>query len=528
MTKARTIANLGTGFVNISDTGTEGTKVASGTTAQRGSTAGQIRFNTTTGLAEYYTGTEFKLLDIPPTISSVSPSFVNTDTAGNITFTISGSNFQSGAVVKFIGSDATEITASTTTVNSSSSISAVVARSSFVNAKEPYDVRVINTSGLSGTLDNQINVDVSPTWSTASGQIGGSIFEGDTVNTSVTATDADGDTVSYSVQSGSLPTGLSLNSSTGAITGTAGSVNGDTTSSFTLRATANSKTADRAFNIIILNYKLVEFALLGAGGGGGAQDSDYQTSSDENQGEGGCGSLITASYDIKPNHVLYYYIGQGGTGGIGSTIGTGGTYGGSGGYGGQGQGVAGAGGGNLVGLFMANSISQANALLIAGSGGGGAGRPATGGRDNCNGGGGIPNSDGRGNDGTLGQAYNSAGSSNYPQGGQKNAGGSAQTAITGVSVGNSGTILTGGSGVYRSSAWGGGGGGGAGLFGGAAGASEDSWGGSGGGAGSSYIRGLITDYSTSSLNSNPVQGINYLSGAFTIQSYGHTGGTLSV
>ena len=28
MTKARTIADLGTGFVNISDTGTEGTKVA--------------------------------------------------------------------------------------------------------------------------------------------------------------------------------------------------------------------------------------------------------------------------------------------------------------------------------------------------------------------------------------------------------------------------------------------------------------------------------------------------------------------
>ena len=32
MTKARTIANLGTGFVNIQDTGTAGTKVASGTT----------------------------------------------------------------------------------------------------------------------------------------------------------------------------------------------------------------------------------------------------------------------------------------------------------------------------------------------------------------------------------------------------------------------------------------------------------------------------------------------------------------
>lgn len=253
MTKARTIADLGTGFVNISDTGTEGTKVATGTTAQRGTTAGQIRFNSDTGLAEYYTGTEFKVIDTPPIVTAVSPLEVSSDEGGNITFTITGSSFSSGAVVKFIGNDATEITASTTTVNSFSSISAVIAKSSFVGAKEPYDVKVINSSGLAGILDDQINVDVSPTWTTASGQIGGSIFEGASFNTSVTATDADGDTVSYSVQSGSLPTGLSLNSATGAITGTAGNVNADTTSSFTLRATANSKTADRVFNIIVKN-----------------------------------------------------------------------------------------------------------------------------------------------------------------------------------------------------------------------------------------------------------------------------------
>ena len=267
MTKARDIskllstangkiagANLDVSFENISDTGTAGTKVASGTTGQRGSTAGQIRFNTTTGLAEYYTGTEFKVIDTPPTVTAVSPLEVDSTAGGNITFTITGSNFQSGAVVKFIGSDATEITASTTTINSGSSISAVIARSSFVGAKEPYDVRVINTSGLSGTLDNQINVDVSPTWSTASGSLG-SFVEAVSLNASVSATDADGDTVSYSETGGTVlnTNSLTLNSSTGAITGTAPTVNADTTLSFTLRATANSKTVDRAFNIIIKN-----------------------------------------------------------------------------------------------------------------------------------------------------------------------------------------------------------------------------------------------------------------------------------
>ena len=104
-------SNLGVSFENISDTGTAGTKVASGTTAQRGSTAGQIRFNTTTGLAEYYTGSEFKSIDAAPTVTTISPTNVESATAGNETFTITGSNFQSGAVVKFVGNDATEINA---------------------------------------------------------------------------------------------------------------------------------------------------------------------------------------------------------------------------------------------------------------------------------------------------------------------------------------------------------------------------------------------------------------------------------
>ena len=45
MTKARDLANFK--LENIVDTGIEGTRIASGTTGQRGSTTGQSRFNTT-------------------------------------------------------------------------------------------------------------------------------------------------------------------------------------------------------------------------------------------------------------------------------------------------------------------------------------------------------------------------------------------------------------------------------------------------------------------------------------------------
>ena len=253
MTKARTIADLGTGFVNISDSGTAGTKVASGTTAQRGSTAGQIRFNSETGLAEYYTGTDFKVIDSPPTVTVVSPLEVESDVGGNITFTITGSNFQSGATVKFIGSDATEITAATTTVTNSTTISAVIARSSFINAKEPYDVKVINGSGLSGVLDNQISVDVSPAWSTASGTLATISDEATGTHATVSATDADGDTVSYSETGGTVLTtaGLTLNSSTGAISGNPTDVGSATTYSFNIRASAGGINVDRAFNIVV-------------------------------------------------------------------------------------------------------------------------------------------------------------------------------------------------------------------------------------------------------------------------------------
>ena len=246
-------ANLDVSFENISDTGTAGTKVASGTTGQRGSTAGQIRFNTTTGLAEYYDGANFKSIDAPPTVTAVSPLEVESDVGGNVTFTITGTNFGVGAVAKFVGNDATEITASTTTVTNSTTISAIIARSSFVNAKEPYDVKIINGSGLSATLDNQISVDVSPVWSTASGTLATIMSNTTGTHATVSATDTDGDTVSYSETGGTVLTtaGLTLNSSTGAISGDPTDVNTSTTYSFNLRASAGGINVDRAFNIIV-------------------------------------------------------------------------------------------------------------------------------------------------------------------------------------------------------------------------------------------------------------------------------------
>ena len=284
MTKARNIAsllstangkiagnNLDVSFENITDTGTEGTRVATGTTAQRGSTTGQLRFNTTTGLAEYYTGTVFKSIDTPPIITSVDVTNVETELGGTQTFVITGSLFNGSATVKFRDNGGTLITPDTTTVNSASQITVTKTRSSFSNANEPYDVIVSNPSGLEATLDNQINVDNSPVWSTSSGNIG-SVVEGASANFTVSATDPDGDTVSYSETTSNLSgAGFSLSSSTGAITGTATDVGSDTTNTFTLRATAGAKFADRSFNIITTN--IPSFATILNSNSVGANDS---------------------------------------------------------------------------------------------------------------------------------------------------------------------------------------------------------------------------------------------------------------
>ena len=235
--------------------GEDGVGMSTATTSTRnalsGVRPGQMIFNHTTNLMEYYNGTSWIAIDTPPTVNTISPTEVASAAGGNITFTINGARFSIGVTVQFISNTGVTLTASSVTRVSSSQITAVIARNSFVNAQEPYDVKVTNASGLATTIDDQINVDNAPTWNTSAGTIA-TIDDYDTgTHATLSATDAEGDTVSYSIASGSLPPGTSLNSSTGVISGDPNNVNSSTTSSFNARATAGGKTTDRTFNIIV-------------------------------------------------------------------------------------------------------------------------------------------------------------------------------------------------------------------------------------------------------------------------------------
>src|SRR6056300_508384 len=99
--------------------GTSGIVMPKGSTAERADTeSGEIRFNTTTELMEYYDGVQWKAIDAPPTISSISTSdatgsntVLKADGSTIYTITITGGNFSVGANVKFIGNTGTEYTA---------------------------------------------------------------------------------------------------------------------------------------------------------------------------------------------------------------------------------------------------------------------------------------------------------------------------------------------------------------------------------------------------------------------------------
>ena len=318
-------------------TGTIGERISTGSTGERDTAtfgAGTIRFNTTINLMEYYTGTEWKSIDAPPTITNfnidgagaTTSSFIDRTLSGNTSIVITGSLYNAGAVVSFRGNGGANFDATTTTVTSASQITAVVPYSSFLGAQEPYSIRVTNLSGLYAQLDGCLSVDAAPVFNTASGSLGTitDISRSSYTLSSAAATDPDGDTITYSITSGALPAGLSLNSSTGEITGTASVVGSNTTSTFTVSAATSTQTATRSFSITVTAPTIVSYtsvspftfsvppgtttlrALVVGGGGGGGRVIGG--------GGGGGGFVETTSFPVTPGGSVSGSVGGGGGG----------------------------------------------------------------------------------------------------------------------------------------------------------------------------------------------------------------------
>jgi hypothetical protein len=233
--------------------GTDSIIVPVGTTAQRsGTETGQLRYNTDTGLAEFYTATGWAGVDAPPTVSNISGT-INENT--NSTITITGTNFKTGSVVYITGTAVSNVERALTTtyVNQTQLTADTNATSVNYVGGASFGVKVLNPSGLSGQLDNAGTIDRDPVWSTSAGTLATINDEYGSYSpiATVSASDPDGSTITYSVASGSLPGNVTLNSSTGAISGNPTNVPNATTYTFTVNATSNGQSASRSFNIIV-------------------------------------------------------------------------------------------------------------------------------------------------------------------------------------------------------------------------------------------------------------------------------------
>ena len=194
--------------------------------------------------AEVPTETKPTVADVSQTIAPASATTIN----------ITGTNFVTVPIVEFIKTDG-----SITRPNSVSFTNATTLSVNVTLASGQYHVRVENPDGNAGRSTNNIlTASTAPTFSTSAGSLG-SVAAGDTVSIDVDgssdSTVAFSETTSVLTSNANTPAAtmnLSLNSSTGVISGTAPSPTSETTYNFTLRLTdAESQTVDRAFSITV-------------------------------------------------------------------------------------------------------------------------------------------------------------------------------------------------------------------------------------------------------------------------------------
>lgn len=281
-------------------------------------------------------------------------------------------------------------------------------------------------------------------------------------------------TPTYSVSAGALPGGISLNSTTGAVTGTpntAGSF------SWTITATNGAGSVSQAFSQTIVQPIEVQYVIVAGGGGvttatdssrkygGGAGGGGYRSSVvGESSGGGasaesiwnptrGTGYTVTVGGGGSPGN-------QGGTSRLGPFTSTGGGYGGgklssnytggsggSGGGGGDGDGYGGIKGGGSG--TSGQGYAGGNAVNNGAGGGGGAGQTGRNGVDfyqGGNGGNGVASSI-TGSSVTRAGGGGGSGQGQNPQSsGGAGGGGKGGSTYAGSYTATSGTANTGGGG----------------------------------------------------------------------------------
>ena len=191
--------------------------------------------------------------DTAPTITTSS---LIAEPTTDTTLTINGTTYVSIPKVEFIKTTGAITVAPTVTFDSATQLTITTGTTLTAGT---YYIRVMNPDGGTVTTSSAIlTVSAAPAWVTASGSLG-SVAGGGSVSFTVVATDA----TSYAKQTGTFPGGVTINSSTGVISGTETGSSSTTVYTFTIRATdAEAQTSDREFSITISHGLEQGFAFL--------------------------------------------------------------------------------------------------------------------------------------------------------------------------------------------------------------------------------------------------------------------------
>lgn len=311
--------NINVGAAIIAATGS-GALAFTTTSGTFGITANTVNFLNTVSNTSIAPGGSIVTESLTPRIVSVA--YVGNDTAaavaGGETLTITGSGFNYGAGV-YISSAIVAVV----TVNGPTQITFT----SPAKAAGNYVLGVVNPDGASAIFVPGIQYSGVPTWTTAAGSLGA--FDASTSFTSSFLATSDS-AVLYSIVSGSLPPGITLNSATGVVAGTLPAVGTSTTYNFTVGANdAENQSTNRNFSITVTavaapgqqefvtagtyswtapaGVTTVSAVVVGGGGAGGVQ-YPYDAAG----GGGGGGLAWKNNISVTPGQVYTVVVGAGG------------------------------------------------------------------------------------------------------------------------------------------------------------------------------------------------------------------------
>lgn len=209
---------------------------------------------------------------------SVTPQ--STNGSAGVSLVIIGEGFIATPTVHFVSAaTGTQTAAGSVTFNSATKLT--VTTPALAVADEPWSIKVTNSNGQSASIESILDAGGVPAWTTSAGKLGVDTVQNAAFSSvTVAATDPDGQSITYSESgtdvltgSGSGKLGFTLNSTSGAITGTMPALSGNTTFNFTLGASDGVNTTTRNFNIVGITAH-PEFVIFRGDGEGGTGTSD--------------------------------------------------------------------------------------------------------------------------------------------------------------------------------------------------------------------------------------------------------------